>query len=115
MDKMVQLFESRSLLENNASYAQVFTVIRCHLLIGIVIELTCPCKENMEVCHQQKFEKYEPLSTSIKSNGWPVYLFAIEVGARGYCSTTAKFCLLSLLGFSGKLLKQKLSSLVCLP
>ena len=27
MDKMVQLFESRSLLENNASYAQVFTVI----------------------------------------------------------------------------------------
>ena len=27
MDKMVQLFESGSLLENNASYAQVFTVI----------------------------------------------------------------------------------------
>ena len=32
MDKMVQLFEIRSLLENNASYAQVFTVIlsKCH-------------------------------------------------------------------------------------
>ena len=65
----------------------------------------------MEVCHQQKFEKYEPLSTSIKSNGWPVYLFAIEVGARGYCSTTAKFCLLSLLGFSGKLLKSEIKQL----
>ena len=65
----------------------------------------------MEVCHQQKFEKYELLSTSIKSNGWPVYLFAIEVGARGYCSTTAKFCLLSLLGFSGKLLKSEIKQL----
>ena len=33
MDRMVQLFEIRSLLEINASYAQVFTVIlsRCQL------------------------------------------------------------------------------------
>ena len=35
----------------------------------IIIELTCPCEGNMEVWHQEKFERYKPLSTSIKSNG----------------------------------------------
>ena len=69
-----------------------------------IIERACPCEENMEVWHQKKFQKYEPLSTSIKSNSWSVSLFAIEIGARGYCSTTVKSCLCRL-GFSGKLLK----------
>ena len=40
----------------------------------------------MEVYHQKKNEKYEPVSTSIKSNGLAVYLFVIEVGASVYCS-----------------------------
>ena len=37
-------------------------------------------------------------------------LFAIEVGARGYCSTTVKSCLCRL-GFSGKLLKSTIKKL----
>ena len=67
-------------------------------------------EENMEVWHQKKFKKYKPVSTSIKSNGCSIHLFAIEVGARGYCSTTIKCCL-SCLGFSGKLLKSTIKKL----
>ena len=55
------------------------------------------------------------ISKSIQSNRWPVHLFAIEVGARGYCSTDVKSCL-SRPGFMSKLLtltikKLSLSSL----
>ena len=39
----------------------------------------------------EKNLKNKPLITSIKSNGWFVHLFAIKVGARGYCSTTLNF------------------------
>ena len=62
----------------------------------------------MEVWNQKIFEKYESLSTSIKSNDWSIHPFAIEVCARGYCSITVKSCL-SHLSFSGKLLKSKRS------
>ena len=67
----------------------------------LIVELTCPCKENMEVWYQKNLEKCQPLSTSIKSNSWSVHLFAIEVGARGYCSTPVN-SYLSSLGFPGK-------------
>ena len=59
---------------------------------------------------RKKCHKYEPLSTSIKSNGWSVHLFGIEVGARGYCSTRVKSCLCRL-GFSGKFLKSTIKKL----
>ena len=39
----------------------------------IILELTCPCEENMEEWHQKKFFKYDPLATSIRYNGWSVY------------------------------------------
>ena len=52
----------------------------------IVIELTCPCKENMSQWHEEKSHKYYPLCCSIRSNGWSVYFYAIEVGARGFCA-----------------------------
>ena len=76
----------------------------------IIIELTWPCKENIEVWHQKKFEKYEPLITSIKSNDSVVHLFAIKVNAKGYCSKPGKSCL-SCLGFSGKHLKSTIKQL----
>ena len=56
----------------------------------IILELTCCCEENFEQWHEKKFHKYDPLSKSISSNGWKVYLFPIEVGARGYCGTSVK-------------------------
>ena len=80
------------------------------LKVVIILELTCPCEENMEEWHRVKFQKYEPLATSIKSNGWAVYLFPIEVGARGYCSTSVKSCLLRL-GLPPKLVRSSLKQL----
>ena len=66
--------------------------------------------ENIEAWYQKKFEKCEPLGTSIKSNGWSVRLFAIKVSAKGSSSTTVKSCL-SRLGFLGKLLKSTIKQL----
>ena len=70
-------------------------------------------KMHVQVCHQKKIITL--ISKSIQSNRWPVHLFAIEVGARGYCSTDVKSCL-SRPGFMSKLLtltikKLSLSSL----
>ena len=64
----------------------------------------------MEEQHQKKFYKYDPLTTSIRYNSWSVYFFAAEVGARGYCSTSLKSCLLRL-GLAGKLVRPILKSL----
>ena len=77
----------------------------------IIIELTYPGDKNMKVWHKKKIKKYKPLSISIKSNGWFIHLFAIEVSTRGYCSTTVKSCL-SHLGFLGKLVKSTIKKLI---
>ena len=76
----------------------------------IIIELTCPCEENMPTWHEKKYDKYSPLCAAIKSNGWSVNLFAVEVGARGYCSETVRSCLRRL-GFTNKLCRSALKSL----
>lgn len=70
-------------------------------------KFTCPSKENMGVLHQKKFEKFQLLRSSIKSNGGSVYLFAVEVGAGGYCFTTVRCCL-SGLGVSGNFMNSTL-------
>ena len=76
---------------------------------AIILELTCPCKENME-WHQKIFFKYDPLTTSIRYNGWSVCFFAVKVGARGYCSTSLRSCLLCV-GLPSKLVWPILKSL----
>ena len=40
----------------------------------------------MQSWHSTKINKYLALKTVIESNGWCVELFAVEVGARRYCS-----------------------------
>ena len=75
----------------------------------VLIELTCPCEENMEEWHHKKFHKYEPLAEMMRYNGWSVDIFPIEVGARGYYATSLRYCFIRLgLGKKGirKLLKQ---------
>ena len=62
------------------------TIFSNNLRKVILIELTCPCEENMESWHSTKINKYLALKTIIESNGWCVELFAVEVAARGYCS-----------------------------
>ena len=48
----------------------------------IIIELTCPCEENMSQWHVEKSQKYYLRCCSIISNGWSVYFYAIEVSVR---------------------------------
>ena len=44
----------------------------------------------MESWHATKFGKYDPLFAGIKTNGWSVQFFAVEVGALGYCASTIR-------------------------
>ena len=51
----------------------------------ILIELPCPCKENMESWHSStEIKKYLTVRKIIESNDWCVEVFAVEVGDRGY-------------------------------
>ena len=50
----------------------------------------------MEAWHNAKVNKYMPLKSVIENNGWKVDLFAVEVGARGYCSRSVLCCFKSL-------------------
>ena len=51
--------------------------------------------------HSVKLSKYESLVKVIVSKGWVADLFAVEVGARGYCSVSLTDCLRKL-GFPNK-------------
>ena len=62
----------------------------------ILIQLTCPCEKNMGAWHNTKVNKYMSLKSVIEINGWNVDLFAVEVGARGYCSRSVLCCFKSL-------------------
>ena len=75
---------------------QDITIFSNKLKRVILIELTCPCEENMEAWHNAKVNKYLPLKSVIENNGWSVDLFAVEVGARGYCSRSVLCCFKSL-------------------
>ena len=76
----------------------------------ILIELTCPCEENMESWHGTKINKYSALKTIIESKGWCVELFAVEVGARGYCSKSV-LCCFKKLGFNNALIRNSIRKL----
>ena len=67
----------------------------------IILELTCPCEENMSKWHSEKFQKFLALIEQIKYGGWVVDFSAVEVGARGYCSTSL-LTAVHKLGFSPK-------------
>jgi hypothetical protein len=62
----------------------------------IMVELTCPCEENMEVQHKRKLDKYTDLKADCEIRNWKVHLFAVEVGARGYSGQSLSSCLRSL-------------------
>ena len=76
----------------------------------IIIELACPCEDNMSQWHEEKSQKYYPLCCSIRSNGWSVYFDTIEVGAWGFCAESVRSCLLSL-DFSNRLCRKTLQTL----
>ena len=74
----------------------------CSIKAVIIIELTCPCEDNMPYWHDKKRENYHSLCTSIKANGWRVFFFAVEMGARDYAAEYLLSCL-HCLGFPSKL------------
>ena len=76
----------------------------------IIIELTCPCEENMETWHTKKFDNYASLCADIRLNRWSVQLFSIEVGARRYCSETVCNCFRRL-GLSNKVSQSTIKSI----
>ena len=63
----------------------------------------------MESWHITKINKYLALKTTIESNGWSVELFAVEVGARRYCSESV-LCCLKKLGFNKGLIRNKVKT-----
>ena len=76
----------------------------------IIIGLACPCEENMSQWHKEKSQKYYPLCCSIRSNGWSVYFYAIEVGAQGFCAESVR-SYLHCVGFSNRLCRKSLQTL----
>ena len=50
----------------------------------------------MESWHATKFGKYDPVFSGIKTNGWSVHFFPVQVGALGYCASTVRSCLVRL-------------------
>ena len=76
----------------------------------VLLELTCPCEENMTTWHATKLSKYSTLLEAIRNNKWYVDLFAVEVGARGYPSTSVKRALQKL-GFSNRLSNKTVKTL----
>ena len=53
--------------------------------VFVMIELTSPAEDNLEKWREVKAAKYERLAENIREGGgWKVYVFTIEVGARGF-------------------------------
>ena len=60
----------------------------------------------MESWHGTKINKY----SALKTESWCVNLFAIEVGASGYCSRSV-LCCFKKLGFNNKLIRNTIKKL----
>ena len=81
------------------------TIFSNNLIKVILIELTCPCVENMKSWLSIKINRYLALKTIIQSNGWCVELFALEVGAMEYCCKSVLSCFKKL-GFNNTFIRK---------
>ena len=52
----------------------------------LLVELTVPREENMEVAHERKMTKYDTLRMEIEMKGWRCKVLPVEMGCRGYAS-----------------------------
>ena len=80
---------------------------------AVLLELTCPCKENIESWHSQKVNKHTPLAKVIEDNKCIVDLFAAEAGAWEYSSSSISTCL-KRLGFNDKTVQKTTKCLNCI-
>ena len=67
----------------------------------LFIELTSPSEENIQLWKVKKRQKYIGLVEEAKSNGYTAYCRTIEVGARGFVSSSS-MNVFSMMGFSMK-------------
>ena len=72
------------------------TILSNKLKRLVYIELTYLCEENMEAWDNAKVNKFELLKSVIENKGCSANLFAVEVGARGFCSSSVLSCFKSL-------------------
>ena len=75
-----------------------------------LIELACPCKDNIESWHSTKVNKYLALKTIIVCNNWCVELCSVKVGARGYCSKSV-LCYFVKLDFNNTIIRNSIKKL----
>ncbi|XP_045174487.2 uncharacterized protein LOC123535800 [Mercenaria mercenaria] len=66
----------------------------------IMVELTVPWEERVEESNELKREKYEELANTCRGNGWKTWVFPVEVGCRGFPSSSV-WRMLGALGIKG--------------
>ena len=54
----------------------------------IAIELTVPWEERCDEAHMRKADKYAELMEECRQKGWSAWLFPVEIGCRGFPSTS---------------------------
>ena len=76
----------------------------------IMVELTVPHEERIEVSGELKMSKYNPIVEEGKQKGWSISIWPVEVGCRGFpAASMAAF--LRALGLTGKCRKMALKDL----
>ena len=76
----------------------------------ILIELTVPTEERIEISGELKKTKYAPIVEEGRKKGWGVSVWAVEVGCRGFPARSLS-TLLRALGYGGKERKQAMNKL----
>ena len=71
----------------------------------VIVELTVPTEDRIEVAGQMKRLKYQKIVTEGNQNGWSVKCWAVEVGCRGFPAISMSSFLKDL-GYIGKQRKQ---------
>ena len=62
----------------------------------ILVELTVPWEDRIEVSHELKQAKYDDLVTQARQNGWHATCFSIEAGCRGFPAKSVSWMLKTL-------------------
>ena len=70
-----------------------------------IVELTVPYEDRMEVAHELKRSKYQELKESCERNNWSVAIWPVEVGVRGFISSSI-YQVLKALAITGKKRKE---------
>lgn len=58
----------------------------------IMIELTVPWEENVQIAYERKRHKYQELSDDCREKGWKTWCFPVEVGCRGFAGQSLWKC-----------------------